>query len=45
VAGQWFSPETLVSSTNKTDRHDTTEIVLKVELKHHKPNQTNIIII
>ena len=24
-----------VSSTNKTDRHDTTEILLK----HHKPNQ------
>ena len=30
--GQWFSPGTLVSSTNKTDRHDTTEILLKVEL-------------
>ena len=30
--GQWFSPGTLVSSTNKTDRHDITEIVLKVRL-------------
>ena len=28
----WFSPGTPVSSTNKTDRHDITEILLKVEL-------------
>jgi hypothetical protein len=28
-AGLWFSP---VSSTNKTDRHDITEILLKVTL-------------
>ena len=27
---QWFSPGTRVSSTNKTDRHDITEILLKV---------------
>ena len=26
---QWFSPGTPVSSTNKTDRHDITEILLK----------------
>ena len=26
----WFSPDTQVSPTNKTDRHDTTEILLKV---------------
>jgi hypothetical protein len=32
VAGQWFSPGTLVSSTNKTDCHDITEILLKVAL-------------
>jgi len=32
VAGQWFSPGTPVSSTNKTDRHDITEILLKVAL-------------
>jgi hypothetical protein len=25
-AGRWFSPGTPVSSTNKTDRHDITEI-------------------
>jgi hypothetical protein len=29
VAGWWFSP---VSSINKTDRHDITEILLKVAL-------------
>ena len=26
--GRWFSPGTLVSSTNKTDRHDIAEILL-----------------
>jgi hypothetical protein len=30
--GRWFSPDTLVSSTNKTDRHEVTEIFLKVAL-------------
>jgi hypothetical protein len=30
--GRWFSPGTPVSSTNKTDRHDITEILLKVTL-------------
>ena len=29
---QWFSPGTPVSSTNKTDRHNITEILLKVAL-------------
>jgi hypothetical protein len=28
----WFSPGTLVSSTNKTDCHDIAEILLKVAL-------------
>ena len=32
VAGQWFSPGTPVSSTNKTDRHEIAEILLKVAL-------------
>jgi hypothetical protein len=32
AAGQWFSPDTPVSSTNKTDHHDITEILLKVVL-------------
>jgi hypothetical protein len=34
----WFSQ---VSSTNKTDRHDITEILLKVEL--NTINQTNLL--
>jgi mannose-6-phosphate isomerase-like protein (cupin superfamily) len=30
--GRWFSPGTTVSCTNKTDRHDITEILLKMAL-------------
>jgi hypothetical protein len=30
VTGQWFTP---ISSTNKTDSHEITEILLKVALK------------
>ena len=30
--GRWFSPGTRVSFTNKTDRHDITEILFKVAL-------------
>ena len=30
--GQWFSPGTPASSTNKTGRHDIAEILLKVAL-------------
>ena len=37
VAGRWFFPSPSVSSTNKTDRHNTTEILLKVALKHYYP--------
>ena len=38
VASQWFSPGTPVSSTKKTDRHDITEMLLKVALNtiNHK---------
>ena len=32
VTGLWFSPGTPVSSTNKTDCHNITEILLKVAL-------------
>jgi hypothetical protein len=32
AAGRWFSPGTPVSATNKTDCHDTIEILLKVAL-------------
>ena len=31
ATGQWFSPRTPVSSTNETDRHDITEMLLKVD--------------
>ena len=30
AAGRWFPPGTPISSTNKTDRHNVTEILLKV---------------
>jgi cobalamin-dependent methionine synthase I len=32
ATGLWISQGTLVSSTNKTDRHDITELWLKVVL-------------
>jgi hypothetical protein len=34
--GGWFSPGIPASSTNKTGRHDITEILLKVALKRKK---------
>ena len=37
ASGQWFSPGILVTSANKTDHYDITEILLKV-VKHHNPN-------
>jgi hypothetical protein len=39
ATGRWFFPGTLVSSTNKTDSHNVTEILLKVALNtiSHKP--------
>jgi hypothetical protein len=36
--GRWFSPGTPASSTTKTGRHEITEILLKVSLKHQKSN-------
>jgi hypothetical protein len=39
MAGPWFSPDTPVSSTNKSDWHYITEILLKVALS--TINQTN----
>jgi hypothetical protein len=32
ATGRWFSPDTLVFSTNKTDSHDITELMLKMAL-------------
>ena len=39
--GRWFSPGPPVSSSNKNDRHDITEILLKVALNtiNHQPPQ------
>jgi len=39
VTGRWFSPCTPVSSTNKTERHDITEILLKVALSTIRPTR------
>jgi hypothetical protein len=33
-----FSHGTLVSTTNKTDRHDIIEIFVESGIKHHNPN-------
>jgi hypothetical protein len=40
----FFFPGTLVSTTNKTDRHDVTEIFLKVALNiiNQPANQPNV---
>jgi len=38
TTGGWFSPGTPVSSTNKTDLHDITEILLKMALNIITPN-------
>jgi len=35
AAGLWFPLGTLVPSTNKTDHHDITEILLKLREKWH----------
>jgi hypothetical protein len=40
ATGQWFSMGTLVSSTNKADRNNITEILLKVVLNTINLNQT-----
>jgi hypothetical protein len=40
--GQWFSPGTPASSTNKTVRHDIAELLLKVALKHQKNKSKSI---
>ena len=45
TAGRWFSPGTPVSSTNKTDSHNITEIqiVLLSVFKHHSPQYFELI--
>ena len=42
MTGQWFSLGTPVSSTNNTERHDTTEILLKVVLNTITLTLTNL---
>ena len=41
ATGRWFSPGTPVSTTNNTDCHDITEILLEMALNTIKPNQPN----
>ena len=43
-AGWWFSPGTPIFPTNKTDRHDITEILLKWCQTHNR-NPINIWIV
>ena len=43
ATGQWFSPCPPVSSTNKTDLHDTTGILLKVALNTTKQTNNTLI--
>jgi hypothetical protein len=38
-----FSPGTPVSSTNKIDRHDISEILIENAIKQHKPNQPTLL--
>jgi hypothetical protein len=40
--GGFLDPDTPVSSTNKTDRHNIAEILLKVALKTINLNQTKL---
>jgi len=40
TTGRWFSPSTLVASTNKTGRHDIPELLLKMTLDIYKPGST-----
>ena len=42
ATGRWFSSSSPVSSTNKTDRHDITDILLKLALSTIKPNPSGI---
>ena len=39
ATGRWFSPGHPVSSTNKSDHHDITEMLLKVTLNTIKKNK------
>jgi hypothetical protein len=43
--GRWFSPGTPASSITKADRHDITEILLKVALKHKNQKSTHAVLV
>jgi hypothetical protein len=43
VADRWFSPCPPVSSTNKTDRYNITEIFLKVALNTMKQKYNSFV--
>jgi hypothetical protein len=46
ATGRCFSPGTPVCSTNKSDLHDITDILLKVELNTiYQPNKSNILVV
>ena len=45
AAGRWFPPGPPISSTNKTDRHDITGILLKVALNTITPYPTKYIVL
>ena len=42
MTGWWFSPGTPVSSTDKTDRHDITQILLTWRVENAYPNSANM---
>jgi hypothetical protein len=41
AAGRWFPAGTLISSTDVTDRHDITEILLNMALNTITPSPNN----
>jgi hypothetical protein len=45
ATGRWFSPGTPVSSSNKTDRHVITEILLKVAFNIIKQTNKNMVVV
>jgi len=45
ATGRWFSPSTPVSTTNNTDCHDISEILLKVVLNTITLNQLRYVIL
>jgi len=42
VAGSWFHPVTLTSSTINIDRDYVAELLLSVDLSFHIPNKTKL---